>query len=334
MTNPVLVEVTRGDVVESVHRGAAAVYDADGKAVWEIGDTTQPVFPRSAVKSIQALPLVESGAADAYGFGDRELALACASHSGQPEHVELARSMLARAGLDETALECGWHWPSNHEATIALARSGGSPNALHNNCSGKHSGFLCTCRHLGIEHRGYVEAGHPEQEMVREAMEAVTGVPHDPEYRGIDGCSIPTYAIPLRSFAHGFARMVTGQGLEPQRAAAAKRLMGACMAEPFLVAGDGRADVALMQAAPGRIFAKTGAEGVYCAAVPELGLGVAVKCEDGAGRGAEVMVAAVLAKLLKSDTALSSKLLEIARPPVESRIGAKVGTLRPTAALY
>ncbi|MEQ1938376.1 asparaginase [Mesorhizobium sp. CN5-321] len=333
MTNPVVVEVTRGAVVESAHRGAVAVYDADGGSVVEIGDTDRPVFPRSAVKAIQALPFVESGAADAYGFGEKELALACASHSGQPEHVELARAMLAKAGLDETALECGTHWPSSHDATVALARSGGSPNALHNNCSGKHSGFLCTCRHLGIDHRGYVKAGHQEQEMVREAMEAVTGQKHDADHRGTDGCSIPTYAVPLKSFAQGFARMATGQGLGPKRAAAAKRLLNACMAEPFLVSGTGRADVTLMQAAPGRIFVKTGAEGVYCAAVPELGLGVAIKCDDGAGRGAEVMVAAVLAKLLKSDTALAARLIEIAGPAIESRAGAKVGALRPTVAL-
>jgi L-asparaginase II len=333
MTNPIVVEVTRGAVVESAHRGAVAVYDADGGSVFEIGDTDRPVFPRSAVKAIQALPFVESGAADALGFGEKELALACASHSGQPEHVDLARAMLAKAGLDETALECGTHWPSSHDATVALARSGGSPNALHNNCSGKHSGFLCTCRHLSIDHRGYVKAGHQEQEMVREAMEAVTGQKHDADHRGTDGCSIPTYAVPLKSFAQGFARMATGQGLGSKRAAAAKRLLNACMAEPFLVSGTGRADVTLMQAAPGRIFVKTGAEGVYCAAVPELGLGVAIKCDDGAGRGAEVMVAAVLAKLLKSDTALAARLIEIAGPAIESRAGAKVGALRPTAAL-
>ena len=333
MTNPVLVEVTRGNVVESAHRGAVAVYDADGKPLLEIGDTARPVFPRSAVKAIQALPFVESGAADAYGFGEKELALSCASHSGEPEHVELARSMLAKAGLDETALECGAHWPSNHEATIALAHSGGSPGALHNNCSGKHSGFLCTCRHLGIDHRGYVAAGHPEQEMVREAMENVTGAVHDADHRGTDGCSIPTYAVPLRSYALGFARMVTGKGLPPGRAKAAQRLLKACMAEPFLVAGTGREDTALMRAAPGRIFAKVGAEGVYCAAVPELGVGISLKCDDGAGRGAEVMIAAVLAKLLKADEALAAKLTELANPAVENRRGLKVGAMRPTAML-
>jgi L-asparaginase II len=333
MANPVLIEVLRGAIVESAHRGTVAVFDADGKPVLEIGDTSKPVFPRSAVKAIQALPLVETGAADAYGFGNRELALACASQSGEPAHVELARSMLARAGLDGSALECGAHWPSNHAAEIALARAGGSPNALHNNCSGKHSGFLCTCVHSGIAHSGYVKAGHALQEMVRDAMQSVTGAVHGADERATDGCSIPTYAVPLRSFALGFARMATTNGFGPERAKAAKRLLAACMAEPFFVAGTGREDVALMEAAPGRIFAKGGAEGVHCAAIPELGLGIALKCDDGAHRASEAMVAAVLAKLLRADQALAAKLTELANAPIQSRIGAKVGAVRPTAAL-
>ncbi|RUW45138.1 MULTISPECIES: asparaginase [unclassified Mesorhizobium] len=333
MANPVLIEVLRGAIVESAHRGAVAVFDAGGKPVLEIGDTSKPVFPRSAVKAIQALPLVETGAADAYGFGNRELALACASHSGEPAHVDLARSMLAGAGLDRSALECGTHWPSDHDAEIALARAGGSPNALHNNCSGKHSGFLCTCVHSGMEHRGYVKPGHALQEMVRDAMQSVTGAVHGADERATDGCSIPTYAVPLRSFALGFARMVTGQGFGPERAKAAKRLLSACMAEPFFVAGTGRADLLLMEAAPGRIFAKGGAEGVHCAALPELGLGIAVKCDDGAGRAGDAIAAAVLARLLRADEALSAKLLELANAPIESRIGAKVGALRPTPVL-
>jgi L-asparaginase II len=333
MVNPVLVDVLRGAVVESAHRGAVAVFDAEGKAVWEIGDTAMPVFPRSAVKAIQALPLVESGAADAYGFGDKELALACASHSGEPAHAELARAMLAKAGLDETALECGTHWPLDHEATVAMARAGGTPNALHNNCSGKHAGFVCTCCHGGIDHHGYVKAGHAMQEMIREAMEAVTGAAHDAARRGTDGCSIPTYAVPLRNFALGFAKMVSGKGLGPVRAKAAQRLLSACMAEPFLVSGTDRADMKLMQAAPGRIFVKVGAEGVYCAALPELGFGIALKCDDGAGRAAEVMIASVLASLLRKDVELSAALDKLARPDIESRIGAKVGMLRPAEAL-
>lgn len=333
MANPVLVEVLRGAVVESAHRGAVAVCDADGKTVWEIGDTARPVFPRSAVKAIQALPLVESGAADAYGFGDRELALACASHSGEPEHVETARSMLARAGLDGAALECGSHWPSSHAATVTLARAGGEPNALHNNCSGKHAGFLCACCHSGIAHRGYVNAGHELQGMVRDAMEAVTGAAHDVDHCGTDGCSIPTYAVPLRSFAAGFARMATGNGLGPVRAKAAQRLLSACMAEPFLVSGTGRADESLMKAAPGRIFVKMGAEGVYCAAIPELGLGIALKCDDGAVRAAESMIAGVLARLMAGEEELARELRRQAVQPILSRNDVEVGQVRPSEAL-
>ncbi len=333
MANPVLVEVLRGAVVESAHRGAVTVVDADGKTVFDVGNTAHPVFPRSAVKAIQALPLVESGAADAYGFGNRELALACSSHSGEPQHVELADAMLTKAGLDASALECGSHWPSNHHASIQLARAGGEPSPLHNNCSGKHAGFICACCHSGIDPRGYVAAGHRMQDMIKDVMEAVTGAAHSASHCGTDGCSIPTYAVPLRSFAAGFARMATGNGLGPERARAAKRLVDACMAEPFLVAGTDRLDTKLMLAAPGRIFVKVGAEGVFCAALPELGLGIALKCDDGAERAAGVMIAAVLAKLLLADAELAVRLVEFANPPVESRLGARVGLLRPTAAL-
>ena len=334
MTNPVLVEILRGDIVESVHRGAAVIVDGDGKLVREIGDIDMPVFPRSAVKAIQALPLVETGAADAYGFGDKELALACASHSGEIRHAELAKAMLAKAGLDEAALECGSHWPLGHDATVALARTGASPSQLHNNCSGKHSGFLCVCCHEQIEPRGYVGIGHRFQQLVRETMEEVTGASHSEDNAAIDGCAIPTYAVPLKSLAVGFARMTTGNGLAPERAKAARRLMSACMAEPFYVAGTGRACTSLMEAAPGRIFVKTGAEGVFCAAIPELGLGVALKCEDGAGRAAEVAISAILAEFFAKDEAVFAKLNALSRPSVENRKGEPVGIMRPAGALW
>ena len=332
MTNPVLVEVTRGHIVESVHRGAVAVFDADGVEVTAIGDIDRPVFPRSAVKAIQALPLVESGAADAFGLGAREIAMACASHSGEPAHADLAAAMLGKAGLDAGALECGAHWPTNQATALALA-AGGRPTALHNNCSGKHAGFLCTCRHLGIDHRGYVGAGHGEQKLVREAMEAVTGAAHGADVCGVDGCSIPTYAVPLRNLATGFARMATGRGLAPQRAAAARRIVEACMAEPFFVAGTDRADTRMMEFGKGRVFTKTGAEGVFCAALPEHGLGIALKCDDGATRAAETMVASVLAGLLKDDEELASGLRSIASPVLKNWNGIEVGAVRPAGAL-
>ncbi|MFC6487575.1 asparaginase [Nitratireductor sp. GCM10026969] len=331
MANPVLVEVLRGAIVESRHRGAVSVVDADGRAVLEIGDVERPVFPRSAVKAVQALPLLESGAADAYGFGDREIAFACASHSGEPDHTRVALEMLARAGLDESTYECGAHWPTGHGATIALARAGGTPTQVHNNCSGKHAGFLCTCCHAGIDRYGYVAHGHALQEMVREALESMTGVAHGMDACGTDGCSIPTYAVPLKKLAHGFARMATGTGLARERAAAARRIVTACMAEPFYVAGTDRADTVMMEAGRGRIFTKTGAEGVFCAAIPELGLGIALKCDDGATRAAEVMVAATLSRLLPSGDALGAQLAVMARPVLKNWRGVEVGALRPAS---
>jgi L-asparaginase II len=328
VATPVLVEVLRGPIVESRHRGSVIVVDADGATVLSLGDVEQPVFPRSAVKAIQALPLVESGAADAFGFDDADLALACASHKGEPAHTQRAASLLSRAGLGEADLECGSHWPGRFEASLALAREGETPSQLHNNCSGKHSAFLCTCRHLDIQTRGYVDIAHRSQQLVREAMQDVTGAAHGPENAAIDGCSIPTYAVPLKSLALGFARMATGQGMGPQRAAAARRLLSACMQNPFYTSGTGAADLRLMQAAPGRVFTKTGAEAVFCAAVPELGLGIALKVDDGADRASEALVAAVLARVLKDDADPARRYAALAAAPILSRKGIEVGRLR------
>jgi L-asparaginase II len=333
MSNPVLVEVLRGGQVESCHTGAVAVVDADGKAVLTIGDVERPVFPRSAVKSIQALQLVESGAASAYGFGSKELALACASHMGEPAHVSLASAMLGKAGLGERDLECGAHWPSSQEATLALAREAGKPSQLHNNCSGKHAGFLCGCRHMRINHPGYIAPDHPYQQRIAATMSEVTGAAHDDRNRGIDGCSIPTYAVPVSNLALGMARMATGEGLAADRAAAARQLFDACMAEPFFVSGTGGACMRLMQAAPRRIFVKTGAEGVYCGAVPELGLGIAVKCDDGRDRASEVAVASVLARLFEKDGAVRGALAGLVEPQLHNWRGKHVGGLRPAEGL-
>lgn len=331
MPNPVLVETTRGHQVESRHRGAVVVAEAGGR-VFSLGEVTTPVFPRSAIKAMQALPLLESGAADACGFGDRELALACASHSGEPAHVELAASMLARAGLDHTALECGSHWSGEQSVLIAQARSGIEPTALYNNCSGKHAGFVCTACHLGIDHSGYVRYDHAIQAEIRAVLADLTGALLGADVCGIDGCSIPTYAIRLDRLARGFARMATGEGLGQARAAAARRLFAACMAEPFFVAGTGRFCTRLMELAPGRIFAKSGAEGVFCAALPEEGLGIALKCDDGAGRAAECMVAATLARHVR-DEALAARLDALARRELRNWNGLHVGAIRPAEAL-
>lgn len=332
MSNPVLCETTRGGQVESRHSGSVVAVDGSGRTVLSLGDVTRAVFPRSAVKAIQALPLVESGAADGFGFDDRELALACASHGGEEGHAATAAMMLAKAGLGEPALECGAHWPFDPAASRRLAVEGAGPSQLHNNCSGKHAGFVCTCVALEDDPKGYVGKDHAAMERVRRAMEEVTGARHDPAAAGVDGCSIPTYAIPLTALAHGFARMATGTGMMPQRRNAAHRLMRACMAEPWLVAGTGKFDTEIMQALPGQIFAKTGAEGVYGAAIPALGIGVALKIDDGAGRAAEVALAATLARILRSGEKAET-LRGLALRPLINWNGIHVGDVRPAEIL-
>ena len=303
--NPVLVEALRGGVAESLHRGAFAVLDADGGVLQAVGDIEHPVFPRSAVKVLQALPLVESGAADALGLSDAELALACASHGGEPRHAETSASMLAKAGVDLNALECGAHWPYNDAATKALARAERQPSALHNNCSGKHAGFVCLGCHMarGADRRafisGYVKPDHAVMREVTAALQATTGWNLADTPVGTDGCSIPTYAIPLRHLAHAFARVATGNGLRPGHAKAAARLRAAVARAPQMVAGTGRFDSRVMERFGERIFCKVGAEGMYCAALPERGLGIAIKMDDGNNaRASEVVMAALIAQLL------------------------------------
>ena len=314
MPNPVVVEALRGGRAESFHRGAGAVVDADGRVAFAFGDIDRPVYPRSAVKAMQALPAVESGAADRLGLGPKEIALTCASHSGEAEHVAVVAGMLAKAGWDEGVLECGAHWPLGEEAARALARSGGRPSALHNNCSGKHAGFVCFACASGIEPKGYVAWGHPVQREVTAALASVTQVELDQTTRAIDGCSIPTYAIPLRALAHGFARFATGQGLAPERAKAAARIRAAVAAHPALVAGAGRFDTEAMTILGERAFTKTGAEGMYCAALPEVGLGLAVKADDGGGRAAQVMIAALIRRFGGFDEALNERLAPLVAP--------------------
>ncbi|MEK8030220.1 asparaginase [Ideonella sp. DXS29W] len=340
--NPVLVQLRRGTAVESFHRGAIAIVDADGNVHTVLGDIDRPVYPRSAVKALQALPLVASGAAEHFGLDDAALALACASHGGEPGHVATAAGVLAKVGLDARVLECGTHWPSHEASSRLLAREAAEPNALHNNCSGKHSGFVCLgclmAREAGSEPeafvRGYVSATHPVMREVTAALQAATGydLAHAPQ--GVDGCSIPTFGIPLRHLAHGFARLATGLGLSPGHAEAARRLRRAVAKEPFMVAGTGRFDTRVMQHFGERVFCKVGAEGVYCAALPERGLGVAIKVDDGnTARAAEVVMARVIGALVQRDDADAAALGDLVRVPLKNWNGIEVGQLETAADL-
>ena len=338
--NPTLVDVLRGSAVESSHRGALAIVDADGAVHTALGDIDRPIFPRSAVKVLQALPLVESGAADRFGLNDEELALACASHGGEPRHAQTAASMLAKAGLDAAALECGTHWPYFDAAVKALAAAGEGPSALHNNCSGKHSGFVCLgCMLAGSQDRrdfvsGYLQPQHPVMREVTAALQAATDWDLSNTPVGTDGCSIPTFAIPLRNLALAFARVGTGVGLRAGRAAAARRLRAAVASAPFMVAGTDRFDTRVMERLGDRVFCKVGAEGVYGAAIPELGLGVALKMDDGnTARACEVVMAAVIQRLLALDEADAAFMEAFSHPAMRNWNGIAVGGLRPSGTL-
>ena len=330
LSNPVLVEATRGSIVESRHRGAIAVARADGELLLALGNVTRHVYPRSAVKLLQAVPLVESAAADALGLEDEELAVICASHSGDRVHVEAVRRLLAKAGLDESLLACGAHWPISENATRELLRAGKRPTPIHNNCSGKHAGMLATAVHLGLDPEGYERPDHQVQAAITRVLSETCGVALRPDVMGIDGCSVPTFALPLAALAQGFARVASGEGLPAPRADAVRRLMQACFVAPILVAGEGRFDTEVMRALAPACFVKGGAEGVHCAALPEVGLGVALKIDDGAKRGTEVALAVVLAALLPL---AKNALRTHTEGEIETLRGASAGRIAPSAAL-
>ena len=329
MANPVVAEIRRGSLIESRHRGSIAVVDADGAVVLALGSVDTLVYPRSAVKAMQALVLLESGAADRFALGDEALALACASHGGEPGHVAVVERTLAAAGLDASALACGVHWPSHAPSAQALARSGASATALHNNCSGKHAGFLCAACALGVDPRGYTDPGHAVQRAVKAVFEDLAGITIPDEHRAVDGCSVPTWAMPLSALARGFARFGSGQGMGPERTIAAKRLRVACAAKPWHIAGTGRFCTAVMERFGDRVFVKTGAEGVFCGAIPGAGLGVAIKVDDGAARASEVAMAGVIERFVPLDDGDRAALDRLLRPPLRNWNGIEVVAIAP-----
>lgn len=286
-----LIELWRGGLCESVHGGHVVIADANG-IVEAWGNPGTVIFPRSSCKMIQALPLVESGAADAAGLDDRHLALACASHEGAALHVEAVAGWIAHLGLDEADLRCGAHLPGDAAERRRLICSDTAPCQIHNNCSGKHAGFLTLMRHVkaGPE---YVGIDHPVQRAVRRSFEEVTG--ETAAGWGIDGCSAPNFACTVEGLARAMAGFAApGAGT---RGRAQRRLYQAMVTHPDLVAGEGRACTVLMRAMQGRAAVKTGAEGVFVAIIPERGLGIALKIADGATRAAEAAIATLMAHL-------------------------------------
>ncbi len=324
--NPVVIEVTRGPVVESRHEGIAAVVKPDGSVVAAWGDIDTPVLPRSANKPIQAMAFVESGAVERFGLRDEHIALACASHSGEKRHVETVRAWLGRIGLSEDDLECGVHPPRLQSTIEALVREGATATPAFNNCSGKHSGFLSTAVAYGEPTRGYIKYDHPVQRRLREVMSDLCGVDAGDFPYGTDGCGIPTLATPLKRLAQAMASMAEPSRLSDRHAEAAARIRAAMNAEPFMVAGTGRFCTRINEALPGVAQVKTGAEGVFCGMLPTLGVGIAIKMWDGAARASEIAMATLLAHLGVLPAAQKDELLH---PPVRNVVGLLVGEMRP-----
>jgi L-asparaginase II len=294
MAGPVeMAQVWRGDFLECVHMGHAVVCDASGAVVQAWGDPGLVVLPRSSSKMIQALPLVESGAADAAGLGPEHLALACASHNGAAIHVDRVRAWLSDRGLRDEDLRCGGHIPRDEDQAKCIICGSGQPDQVHNNCSGKHAGFLTLSQYLGAG-PDYLDLDHPVQKAVRAVFEDVTGET-SPGY-GIDGCSAPNFACTLEGMARAMA-WFANVGESTTRGRAALRLRQAMVTHPDLVAGEGRACTELMRAMEGRVALKTGAEAFFIAILPEQGLGVALKIVDGQTRGAESAIASILVEL-------------------------------------
>lgn len=319
------VAVRRGGRVESVHNVAACAADAEGNVVLRVGTVDVPVFLRSSAKPFIAAAAVRAGVLERFGFGERELAVMCASHNGEPGHVELVASMLERIGATAGDLACGAHPPSYEPAAAALAARGEKPTALHNNCSGKHAGILALAKVLGAPFAGYTELRHPAQRTILDLCARVSDDVFGPDTLAIDGCGIPVYATTLRKAAHSFARLATLRGIDDADATALARVASAMTAEPWYVAGTGRFDTDLMRATAGRVVGKAGAEGVHCDALLDGGLGVALKVTDGTRRAAPPATLAVLDALHALEPAAREALRPHAVVPVKNVAGRVVG---------
>lgn len=328
-----LAEVTRGEAVESVHEGTIVVANVEGNVVAYAGSPELFAYFRSSAKPFQAVPLIESGAADAFGFTLAELALCCASHNAEPRHQQAVAGMLTKLGLDSNALRCGCPLPGDRAEAARVAAGLVPRSPLHCDCSGKHTGMLATCRHLGYPISSYLDPDHPVQQTIRGVIAEVCRVRPEDLRLATDGCSVPTFGAPVRAFAVAYAALAapeqTPTGAGREHAAALNRLRAAMTAHPENVAGTGELVTDLMAVSGGRIVAKSGAEGLICLAIPERGLGVAIRIADGSFRAHPTVVAAVLEQLDLIEPAVVAEILARHRPVVRNHNGWHVGEIRP-----
>ena len=325
---PVLVEVHRGEMVESKHRVSIAVSNVKGEMLVAEGDIFAPVYPRSAIKPLQALAMMESGAVGKFGLTAKEISLACASHNAEPDHIATVEAWLEKIGCGKEDFECGPHFPFREPQLVAFVKAGITPERIHNNCSGKHTGFLSAAKAMGCDTKGYIKYGHPIQQSVLGILEQMTGLDLAQFPRGTDGCGIPTIAIPLGNMALAFARMADPSDQPDRRQTACASVMKSMAAEPFMVAGTGRFCSDVMQVVGDRAIMKTGAEGVYCATLIEQELGVAIKAEDGNGRAAEVALGQILKYFDILTAAEEDALSQSLSPVVFNAEGDRTGQIR------
>jgi L-asparaginase II len=323
MMAPVLVEVIRGPEVECRHRGQIAVVDAAGNRRASLGDPEIPVCMRSLAKPFQALPLLTTGAAQSFGFGPEELALFSGSLSGQDFHVELVERVLGRLGLGPEVLQCGAHPPLHRPTAKALAQAGRKPTPLHHTCAGKHAAMLALCVHQGWPVTDYLEFDHPVQRLILKTVGEMVGLTPEEIPVALDGCSAPVFYVPLARIALGFARLAAAPPETPEG-----EIMAACLNHPRLVAGDGRLETILMEAMPGNVFAKTGAEGGFALALKEGGLGVAVKIEDGGARALNPTIIQMLDQLGLLSPEARESLKSFWQPAMINHRKQEVGRIR------
>lgn len=324
----ITVEVTRGELVESIHRVAACAVDAADRTVYEAGDVDVPVYLRSAAKPFIAAAAIEAGVGDAFGLDGREVAVMAASHFGEPFHLLAVRSILQKIGMDESALQCGIHQPYDEAAANKLARSGEQPSVLQNNCSGKHAGILALCKVIGADPATYLEERNPAQRRILDFCARLSGDDPATWPVAVDGCGIPVYATSLRNAARSFARLASLRGVNDRDAAALRVVRDAMVAHPEYVAGTGRFDTALMIAGRGSLAAKAGAEGVQSVAAIAREYGFVSKVIDGGSRARGPSTIGALRKLGVLDERQVAELERFARPAVYNRAGKMVGEIR------
>jgi L-asparaginase II len=324
----IVVEVTRGNLVESVHHVAACAVDARGELLLSAGDIDVPVYLRSAAKPLIAAAVLEAGAGERFGFEPREIAVMAGSHSGEAFHVDAVRSILRKIGMDASALQCGVHWPYDDATANALRRAGQEPTVLHNNCSGKHAGILALCKLIGADTGTYLRADNPAQRRILEFCARLSDDDPATWPIGVDGCGIPVYATSLRRAARSFARFGSLAETTDREATALRSVRDAMVAHPEYVAGTGQFDTELMLAGGGNLAAKAGAEGIAAVAAIAQGYGYVAKVFDGSSRARGPSTIAALRSLSTLDAQAAAKLARFAAPAVYNRAGNQVGEFR------